>query len=558
MLQPFMPQRPVRDTQMKTNRLGAAPVVLVLLGLMASEVGCRQAEGSLAPEKPTTKAAPTAPNSAAALDRRTLGWAMGQVYTYQVRLDTTVEMGNDAKPLQVNITGQVQLIPSEATPERVTMLMALRDVVIRGSSSDNVDNLARQINDSAAFFTLEGGKLVELKIPAALSSLGISTYREIASRLQFARAVGDVDSYSADEYDATGGYVAGYERAGSVWRKHKTRYTGLLSNSLPGLNRPRSINPEIVLSEGEVALSPEGRPIRVQARDQLTLKGAQAPIHASTSIVLDTPAVARAPEPPADFGALAAQMERIPASQPFGGKQALTALDNARIHGLAFDDIVQRLEKLAKVEPVGNRTPKGAPVDDASRERFAKEDVNLFTALAATLRSKPETIAGALRRIHAHSPASKVLVEALGSASTDNAQSALRDLLDDKTIDAQLRSTATLALSRTSRPDEKSVELFRAMQARDPYDMQALYGLGTYASRFRDQGKTEQAAQIGDLLVERLRAAGTTNQLIISLRAVMNSGYAGALPDVSKILERPETTCELRRYVRCNRWSIPG
>ena len=286
---------------MRTNLLGAAPVALVLLGLMASAVGCRKAEGSLAPEKPTAKSEPAAPNSAPALDRRTLGWAMGQVYTYQVRLDTTVEMGSEAKPLQVNITGQVQLIPSEVTPERVTMLTALRDIVIRGSSSDNVDNLARQMNDSAAFFTLEGGKLVELKMPAALSSLGISAYREIASRLQFARAVGEVDSYSADEYDATGGYVAGYQRAGSIWSKRKTRYTGLLSNSLPGLNRPRLINPEVVLSEGEVALSPEGRPLRVQARDQLTLKGAQAPIHASTSIVLDTPTVARAPVPPADF-----------------------------------------------------------------------------------------------------------------------------------------------------------------------------------------------------------------------------------------------------------------
>ena len=87
------------------------------------------------------------------------------------------------------------------------------------------------------------------------------------------------------------------------------------------------------------------------------------------------------------------------------------------------------------------------------------------------------------------------------------AQEALIALSSSKALDADLRDRALAALARTSRPTEHAVATFRAILDDTPFDMRALYALGIYSRRLRDQGDVDRANAIGTVLAERLRAA---------------------------------------------------
>jgi hypothetical protein len=229
-------------------------------------------------------------------------------------------------------------------------------------------------------------------------------------------------------------------------------------------------------------------------------------------------------------------MRRTDAAEPYASQATIEALDDARIQGRTFEAIVSRLEAIAPKGgprgPVENST--ASPEQQSAAQKTMQEDSQLFIALAATLRKKPETILKAMKKIRAGSPAASVIVGALGSASTVETQQALLEL--SKSNDPKLRGQVMGALARTSKPSEASIAAMKAMLAEDPFNMQALYSLGSYARKLRDGGKAEQAQEIGELLLERLKAADVASRLIIVLRAVMNSGYAGALPQVVSLL----------------------
>jgi HEAT repeat protein len=70
----------------------------------------------------------------------------------------------------------------------------------------------------------------------------------------------------------------------------------------------------------------------------------------------------------------------------------------------------------------------------------------------------------------------------------------------------------------------------------EPYNAQALFGLGTYSRRLRDSGDSKAAAELGDYLVNQLGAVPGPSALTTVLRAIANSGYDGALDKVMPYL----------------------
>jgi hypothetical protein len=194
--------------------------------------------------------------------------------------------------------------------------------------------------------------------------------------------------------------------------------------------------------------------------------------------------------------------------------------------------MVQRVEGLA-------RRPRSAPAQDVPEEetrsraqKTAQEDQTSFVALSAIFREQPATIDVAIRKIRAQSPGWEVFVDALGSASSRPSQAALVSLMKTATLDPQVRSRATSALARTSRPEASTVAAFKAILLEDTFNRKALYGLGTFSRRAREAGDEQESRDIGEYIVEHLKITTGPSSLATVLRAIANSGYAPALTPV--------------------------
>jgi hypothetical protein len=532
-------------------------VTLASVSLLLTE-GCARPEDAPGSLSKGTVRAPAAASAVspskpvvplAALDARTLGWELGRRYSYRLKLTTEIAVADGPKNFDFDLTGNAAVVPVAVTPDVATLYVSLGDATIVSRVSGNhaeLDKVAAQIRAAGVFFTLSGGRGSEMRFPPGQSAMASTSYRQIASALQFARASGNVKQYAAEEYDNTGRYVAQYDAGadGTTWSKKKQRYVALLGpTSKPG-NQSVPIVPEVE-SEGEIRLSPEGRPERVRLRDEVVLAGAQVPMNSTVVIELTAgaapPALAQEP----NWNALMAAFQRVSADQPIGVAAPVEDLDAARIGAFDFETLLSRLEALAKEKQLASNTadpvaPKAdAPPSDEERaksEAELREDSKLFSALSALFRQEPRTVEKAVHAIRAKSPASETLLDALSSASSDQAQGALVKVMGDKAIDTKLRTRAIDALVRTPKPNEASALALRAKLADDPFNEQALYGLGTYSRLLRDAGKAKQAKTLGELLASRLARATVSMDIVTVLRSIANSGYAGALSRVTPYL----------------------
>jgi hypothetical protein len=532
-------------------------VVIAAACWVLSVCGC--ARGPSEDAARTAAASPlaaTAPSDAgskeqeARLDGRTRGWELGKRYVYHVQSTTVVGIGNGAaRAFDFDLDATVELTPITVSPETAKLYerIVAATAVSRAGNQVEFDRMTSEITERGCVFTLSGGRLSEIYIPRRMSAMGANAYREIASSLQVSRPAETVDRYEAEEHDTTGKYLAHYEALGSgVWLKRKARYLSILGEKpRPGTPEPKIV-PEVQVSSGRVRLAPDGRPDRVESHDELAINGAQAPVRTVTTLSLESRETGDAPATTVDYGPLMASMDRVGADKSYGAPVPAEALDDARIHGLTFDSVLSRFEDLAtNGKDVVHGPINGAQLDAAERakgEAQTEERSRLFMALGAIFRKHPETVAQALKRIRAKSPASTVLIDALGSASSTESQAALAELLSSRSLDSAMRSQVLLALSRTPRPGDGSVDALKATLSGDAFNAQALYGLGTYSRLLRDSEQTERANEIGEFLLDRFKLIKGPSQLMALLGAITNSGYAPALARINMYLapEQPE------------------
>ena len=102
-------------------------------------------------------------------------------------------------------------------------------------------------------------------------------------------------------------------------------------------------------------------------------------------------------------------------------------------------------------------------------------------------------------------------------------------------------SLATLPVSgrsplRTGRGPEGAAAL-KALIDDQEIGTQALYGVGSYSRRFRDKGDVAQADALGQVLLSRLASAPNEYRVVEALRAISNSGFAGAFGKARGLLE---------------------
>jgi hypothetical protein len=319
------------------------------------------------------------------------------------------------------------------------------------AAQSELDRLAAELRRSGVFFTLDAGKLVTLFVPPGMSTTAASTYRQLAAALQFAVAPHGEDRYSTEEFDTTGQYLTEYIAAGdNAWRKQKLRYVALLASAALPSEAKDKILPEVVASNGELTLSPEGRPLAVKLSDRLAFANDDAKVRSTSVLELTSAGVPRVSPASADRLALLGKLTRVAASEPLSTPQASDdTLDDAKLGGLDYSTILAHFDALgartkarAAAASAGAQPPSAK--EQAEREAELREEAHLFQALAVTFRREPARAAQAAERVRGGSPLANHLIDALGSAATPEAHRTLGKLAVDPKLDAEHRGRAAV------------------------------------------------------------------------------------------------------------------
>ena len=528
----------------------AAPFRAVGVALLLA-VGCARPEpGPSSAAKPSPPApAPVSPSPAAALpapsprvETHTRGWSVDKRYSYRIKLTTTLGIGDGPKSFDFDLVGNAVVIPARVTSDETTVYVSIPDASIVSripSGQPGLDQAAADIRGTGMFFTLSRGKLGELHLPKSQSVFASTSYRAVAAALQFAHATHGETRYTTEEFDTTGRAAVEYvaDGSGSSWKKEKLRYLAVLGAAQASGANSVPLLPEVA-SEAKVNLSAGGRPLSVELHERLLIKGAQAPMRSEVILSLASGPEAPAPSPAPDWTAKLASTRAVAPDQPLGVAAPVEQLDAARIGSLDFDQIVSGLEQSAiekSTRKAVHERARQAGDDSVSEEEEAalnaelRQDSQLFLALGALFRRDKTAIVRAVAKIHAKSPAAPALMDALSSAGSEPAQEALAKLTEAPDLGAELQSRAAVALSRTPTPSPASVRSLKALLRGDPFDIRGLYGLGTFARRLRDEGKTAESDALGEFLVAKLGQAKNPTDKVTALRSIANSGYAKAL-----------------------------
>ena len=519
------------------------------LGLLLFLIGCERSASSDAsatalPSASVQTRSATASSSssgaAVALDTSNRGWVIGERYPYRLKLTSALKFGEQPNAFDFDVTGSLVVAPANLTAGEASLFVVLVSPKIQSRVADPSGQFARvskELESFGCYFTFKSGLVADMRLAPGLSPMTVSIYRQLGAALQFARAQNNANSYEVLEYDGTGQYSARYEKQpGGEYTKRKIKYLRILAKrdtaTEPALAQ---IVPEVVASQGRLQVSSEGRPLTIQLQDEVRVNGAQLPVHANTSISLDADPSTRGGEV-RDWRALTNKLDRLAADEPFGGPATIESLDAARIKGLTFEAIVAKLRALPSASealPASSAQATLSAAEQIKQDAQTAESSSLFVALAAIFRQDPKAIQQAIQLARTQPQLSNTLVDALGSSGSPVAHKALAELLEAKGVTPKLRQRALTGLARTPRPSPVAIEALRTELRRKPFNTDAIYGLGSYARYFRDQGDAAQHKELGDLLVERLQHANDiVPRLAIALGGITNAGYSEALSAV--------------------------
>ncbi len=499
------------------------------------------------PEQSAVKRPPEAVTT-----RSSSAWALNQQYDYQVRMSSRADM-QSGETLDFTLDARAELTPVRVMANAVEFHLLLRDLRLGGGLlkfKEKSELLAKELAASH-FFTLQQDRMKAIRIAKGLSAFAVNIVRTLAAGFQFRGDPGKGETWTAQEYDATGKYVAEYRATSEPgrWQKRKLRYQSILASSQA--HRPVQYKvavPEVILSQGEVRVE-KGILKRAWLKESIQLdlmptggmkaavvQPASSEVKSSTRIELSLIGESR-PEVAVDWNRLRSSTEPYAAHRAYGDPGAQQAVDKAKIGDLSFEKVVAELEVMER-DPEkkqlwdSKNQQRASPEELEERKTWFGKWMRLFSALTAMFRQQPDTIELAVDKIRAGSAAQQVLMSGLSSAGTEQAQRALSGLVNDEKLSERLRKAATASLIRAKRPKRQSVQTLESLLDDERFRTSATFGLGTYARHLREAGETVESDRISKILVQRLASATTDIDRVTVLRGISNSGYAGALEAV--------------------------
>jgi len=466
------------------------------------------------------------------------GWQLGQEYGYRFLTSSRISLGDKALLYDFDFSAHARVIAVDVTSNAASFFLVLENAQfasrVPGSQAE-FDRLSGHLKQPY-FFDLKGGLVSLVSVPQDLHPLATAVFRSFSASLQFAAHGQEPSTFTATECDTTGRYVAKYTPSSDpfVWQKQKQKYLGILLGAQEA-KEAKEVAPKIVTSRAEIRLSPEGRPIEVSMTDELDMASAQAPLHSNTVVSLQADSVQVSARQVGELVALRGKLVNVAANAPFESAADRKSLDDAKIDGATFDRVLAKFEHMARAR-TGQKTTD-LETKRAELKKQTDAESKLFVALGALFRAQPDTISQAVNKIKAQSVASDVLIDALGSAGTPEAQKVLLSLVKDRGAEKLVRGRAMLSLSRTENPTPESVQALLGLVSDEQVGTQALYGIGNCARVFTRDGKLANAQELGGFLLHRLDAAKSEMKLIEALRAIANSGFAPAVEKIKPYLK---------------------
>lgn len=471
-------------------------------------------------------------------------WLPNQAYTYRLKLASRLSIGEQTPMVEFDLTGDAKLDIRELPDKSLQFSVRLiQPKFIKGSggADGQFDQLATELK-APFFFTLTAGKLREVRGRAGASRFATSILHTIAAAFQFSGPTKPgALRWATEEIDGTGPYQIEYVVGKSPDQLRRTKQSygtaKLGSTTLPGIGTELSTLVES--SEGSLSFgSASGSGLtkdllNVEYREHLkTSMGPSATVHSNTSLQLSL--LNREPTQ-TDKDWVSELAASVPLNPRQAGSASADSFDRARIGSFTFASALGALEAEARTHGASTKD------DPTSAKASVQAESAAFSAMTALLRSQPSLVAQAEQRVRASSRASNLLLDALGSAGSAQAQQALVSVMNDEKLSEQLRRAAAFSLIRTSTPTPDTLEALKAHTNGGPLMVHALYGLGTMSRHLREAGKSAEASAIVALLVELLGKAESPSHQVHVLRAIANSADSAALPAVKPWLNSSVT-----------------
>ena len=410
-------------------------------------------------------------------------------------------------------------------------------VTVRGDAGATLPpNLTRDLEGPWAVY-LTGGRARTLRYRPQTRPFAVGILSSLASALQHPTGGAMGDTWESAEADGTGRYTARYEARADAGRyaKAKLRYE---QAALPqaGSFGALSWAPKVVDSRGTLRIA-DGSLAEYTAHDELEVSmGQPTAVKASTDLGL-TLANHQKNAPPVDWQSLWSSTAQVPMGQAIRSEDADLAFNRTRAIGVSFADALSALEKESTPATGKTANPMTLRAPDVET---ARAQLGAFGTMVSVLRAHPENIPLVVAAIRRGSPARKSLLDALGSEGSAASQAALVAQMRDAKAPANLRRGAGFALIRTHRPVEASVTALVGSLGDAVVRPYAVYGLGTYARRLREQGNAALSLRASDPLLAELAAPMGSSARVELLRGVANSGDARAFPAVRALLSDPD------------------
>ena len=450
-------------------------------------------------------------------------WQAGQAVTYAFHLRTEAKLAG-APTGELNASGRLTLRPLEARADGQWFVLGMSGVTFQapqGRPSPDYSALRSELGAAQGAFRFKDGVLAEQWVHREASPVGANLIRTLIAALQSS------SGGQAREVDSTGSYEVEVTPDAGGFAKKKVKYSQL--NSV-GVLRGRDARPPVpALHDAVFRYRVEaGRILGVQGREVVRNDmGGKSTLEATNELSLQTTT-----EPGVTLPTLEQVKQRARlwgTDEAFVGADENPRLDAARRAEFTYDAALKKLVELQR-ETKGDFSsgPQGAPLDEATR-KLRSEQLTVFQkafeSLSAHLRASPELVERALATIRRGGPEERaLLVDALGSAGSPEAQRALLAIAKSDSEDLRFRGTAYSRLARAEKPLEEVAPALLEISRHPRLAEFGLLGLGTLARRLRESGAVERANSVDELLAKELASATNPGQKRRVLLGMSNSG----------------------------------
>ena len=419
----------------------------------------------------------------------------GRQRRWAITLETKMRQGDPSAAGQVSstvLTGDWTVTVSGASAAGTEMACRLENAHITGSgfgpvNTKDIAQLEQSLRKQFWVTIQRDGAAKELHFPHEMGDDVRNFLELLVTQTELVRAPQPSPQWTATERDGAGTYFAAYEQSGAnTIVKRKLRYVSLDGVAAAG---PAPIGVSIENAESVFTLDPDGAIAALHGHERSLLDSKMGAPMLGVEVSLQMNH-ARISNDPSLIGSLAragAGLDSGPVvTQRAPAEELQARYDTRLIKDLTLDQILQGLQS-------------GHPDDRTD------------PALEAIFRRRPSDIPAAALFVRQASPAAaKTVLQALGVAGTEAAQSALGSVATDAHLPVGMRVAALGGFVQTKRPTEATIAtLIGLMDSPEPgIQRQALYMAGSVGSNGFDNNPAGTARIESELLGRYAKCSG--------------------------------------------------